>query len=903
MAFARTKIQPPRPRAGTLIERPALGRRLGDALLSCRLVLICAAAGYGKTSALAQQIECLPAGTALAWVSCDEGDTPAQLFECLVAALEPYDPPWLTEPGALLRAVVGADTPAQRRKMAIELINALDACDVPHGVIVVDDLHRIGHPQVFEFIDVLLERLGGRWTLAIATRDEPPLALARLRAREEIAEFRMPDLRFEATEAQALGAALGVDGAAVDRLQQRAQGWPVGLRLALNALRGASAAGPSIAHASTVIDRHVFDFLAAEVIDRLGPELRDFLLLSSVLPALTATRCAALTGDAQAALRLEALERAGLFTTRLDAAEPTWRLHELFREALESRLERERPDELPALLRRAAAGESDTARRVAWLQRARAWPEAGDILADAAEDMVTSGQVSAVRDLLDRFPPAQRAGSARLQLVRALLAWTQWDWDSAIDATARAAAAFSARDEGAAARSAHSYHCIALAGANRPEAAATVDALLADTALDGMALARTLLASCWVHMRGDQRLVAPAWARMLDALEATDSLPRWYECSPVPPLVGLPGMRAPLQRYIAGALQRLPEHPTPLRGMCQLVQAWLQLWAGDVAAAEACAEAAASDARWLAQPLNVDSYARALQAVLLALRGRAAASAATIDTLIAELEGGGKPLRVRVYLGLYLFVALRCAAIADDLPAVARLATRLAANDAQGQDWLSGTQRACAGAYLAWAHGDLDEACAGWRQMLDLEHRSDLHGQIVETRLRLADALRRRGRPPGEAAAVLLPLFERLDSSGEWGAALMAGPALLQRLAAHDWNGALNATQRARLQHWAATALAIAAAPGGTGDRAATLPAAPDTSAGSAAMATAGGAGPLTGRELEVLERIAAGDSNKVIARVLDLSPHTVKRHVANILDKLALASRGQAAAWYRENR
>lgn len=309
MAFARTKIQPPRARAGTLIDRPAHARRLGEALPTCRLVLLCAAAGFGKTTALAQQIDRLPAGTALAWISCDEGDAPAQLFECLVAALEPYDPPWLAEPQALLRAVVAADT----------------------------------------------------------SRDESPLALARLRAREEIAEFRIDELRFEAAEAQALGVALGLDGAAALRLQQRADGWPVGLRLALNALRGAP--GSALAPSSALIDRHVFDFLAAEVIDRLDPALRDFLLLSSPLPALTATRCAALTGDAQAALRLEAIERAGLFTTRLDAAEPTWRLHDLFREVLEARLERERP-ELPA------AGETDTARRVAWLQRAGAWDEA-----------------------------------------------------------------------------------------------------------------------------------------------------------------------------------------------------------------------------------------------------------------------------------------------------------------------------------------------------------------------------------------------------------------------------------------------------------------------------------------------------------------------------------------------
>lgn len=888
MAFARTKIQPPRPRAGTLIERPALARRLGQALLSCRLVLVCAAAGFGKTTALAQQIERLPHGTALAWISCDEGDTPAQLFECLVAALEPYDPPWLTEPQALLRAVVEADTPAQRRRMAFELINVLDACEVPHGVIVVDDLHRIGHPQVHEFIDVLLERLGTRWTLAIATRVEPPLALARLRAREEIAEFHLADLRFEDAEAEALALALGLDAAAALRLQQRADGWPVGLRLGLNALRGAP--GSALAPSSASIDRHVFDFLAAEVIDRLDPALREFLLLSSPLPALTATRCAALTGDAQAALRLEAIERAGLFATRLDAAEPTWRLHDLFRESLEARLERERPELLPLLLRRAAAGETDNARRVVWLQRAGAWLEAEQTLAEAAERLVTGGEVTAVRELLERFPAAQREAAPRLQLVRMMLAWMQWDWTGAIDATTRAAAAFAEQGDPDAARAALSYRCVALAGANRPEAAAAVDELLADPALAGMSRVRALLASCWVHMRGDQRLVAPAWTRMLEDLETSDSLPRWYECSPVPPLVGLPGMREPLLRYLRGVQRLLPEHPTPLRGMCELVQGWLHLWQGEIAAAEACAEAAAADARWLARPIAVDSYARALQAVLLALRGRGADALAALEALVAELEAGGRTLRARVYAGLHLFMALRCAAIADDRPAAARLAARLAANDALGQDWLSPAQRAGAQAYAAWAQDELGEACVRWRQMLDLEHRADLHGQVAEVRLRLADALRRRGRPPGEAAAVLVPLFERIGHDGEWGAVLMAGPALLQRLAAQDWSGVLHTEQGASLRRWSQHAAAVAAG---------VVPASAGPTAGESA---ADAAGPLSAREREVLERIAAGDSNKVIARVLDLSPHTVKRHVANILDKLGLSSRGQAAAWLRDH-
>ena len=102
MSFARTKIQPPRPRAGALVARPHLDARIADALLTQRLVLVSAAAGYGKTTALVRQIAQLPPDTALAWVAADEGDDLHRLLECLVAALEPYDPPWPPAPEAIV---------------------------------------------------------------------------------------------------------------------------------------------------------------------------------------------------------------------------------------------------------------------------------------------------------------------------------------------------------------------------------------------------------------------------------------------------------------------------------------------------------------------------------------------------------------------------------------------------------------------------------------------------------------------------------------------------------------------------------------------------------------------------------------------------------------------------------
>ena len=137
---------------------------------------------------------------------------------------------------------------------------------------------------------------------------------------------------------------------------------------------------------------------------------------------------------------------------------------------------------------------------------------------------------------------------------------------------------------------------------------------------------------------------------------------------------------------------------------------------------------------------------------------------------------------------------------------------------------------------------------------------------------------------------MLAPLFDGVLAGGEWGAVLMAGPVLLARLAATDWRGALTARQGAQLLAWSASANALT----GRGHRATEAPAAPPGTEPASVLST---------REFDVLRCIVAGDSNKVIARALDLSPHTVKRHVSNILDQVALASRGQAAQWYRAHR
>ena len=193
-------------------------------------------------------------------------------------------------------------------------------------------------------------------------------------------------------------------------------------------------------------------------------------------------------------------------------------------------------------------------------------------------------------------------------------------------------------------------------------------------------------------------------------------------------------------------------------------------------------------------------------------------------------------------------------------------------------------------AQLAWLDGRADDAIAGWRDALAHEEAIDLFGGASETRVRLAHALVARGEV-GEAARTLAPVFARAEADGAPGGVWLAAN-LLGDLAAVEWGGTLPAKARATLQAWAKTVEAARAR------RAAPAPAVVEASDAPVDVELAG---TLSPRELDVLRRIAAGDSNKLIARAFDLSPHTVKRHVANILDKLGVETRGQAAAKFNE--
>ena len=190
----------------------------------------------------------------------------------------------------------------------------------------------------------------------LASRADPPLALARLRARGELAELRAAELRFTASEAAVmLREAAGADlpDAVVAALADRTEGWAAGLHLAALSLRGQANVAGFVA-AFTGSNRYVLDFLAEEVLERQSEQVRAFLLETSVLEQLSGPLCDAVTGRGSQQL-LEQVERAGLFLVPLDEVRGWWRYHQLFAGLLHARLEQEQPGRVSELQRNAAA--------------------------------------------------------------------------------------------------------------------------------------------------------------------------------------------------------------------------------------------------------------------------------------------------------------------------------------------------------------------------------------------------------------------------------------------------------------------------------------------------------------------------------------------------------------------
>ncbi|HZB96286.1 MAG TPA: LuxR C-terminal-related transcriptional regulator [Herpetosiphonaceae bacterium] len=388
------------------MARPRLNDRLSRGI-DARLTLVSAPAGFGKTTLVAAWLASAPQPEHLtAWLSLDQSDNDRTAFWMyVIAALQTVAPAVGTGSLALIEA---AQTPIEVVLGA--LLNELNAFS-KDLVLVLDDYHVIDNGQVHDGMAFFVDRLPPHVHLVIASRADPPLPLARLRARGDLVEVRAADLRFTSDEATAyLNDVMGLHLRTADvvALEDRTEGWIAGLQLAALSIEGRDDVAPFIVDFAGD-DRYIVDYLVEEVLKRESQAVRDFLLQTSILDRLTASLCDAVTGEhsGSAKAMLEALERRNLFLVPLDDRRRWYRYHHLFAEVLQTHLVDQQPDLVPVLHSRAsgwyaANGEPPDAIRHALA--ARAFATAADLIERAAASTLRNRQEATLLTWLKALP-------------------------------------------------------------------------------------------------------------------------------------------------------------------------------------------------------------------------------------------------------------------------------------------------------------------------------------------------------------------------------------------------------------------------------------------------------------------------------------------------------------------
>ena len=398
-AILGTKLHPPR-RRRALVDRPRL-HVLAARTDRPKLTLVSAPAGFGKTTLVA---DWLGDEEATAWLSLDpRDDDPPRFWTYVVAALT-------TVVAELGPVAASLQVPQPSIEGVVDaLLNGL-AAHPSDVVLVLDDYHAVQDPAIHDGVAQLLEHLPPQVRLVIATRADPPLPLASMRARGDLLEIRAADLRFTPEEAAAYlndAMDLTLDSADVEVLEARTEGWIAALQLAALSLQGRSDPAAFVADFAGD-DRFILDYLADEVLERQSPEVRAFLLDTSVLGSFTAPLCAAVTERPDAKATLDLLDRSNLFLVPLDDRRTWYRYHHLFADVLRARLLADHPDRTPLLHRRAsewhaAHGEGHEAVEHAMAGGDPAW--AAELIERAAPELHRTRQEATLRGWLEALPP------------------------------------------------------------------------------------------------------------------------------------------------------------------------------------------------------------------------------------------------------------------------------------------------------------------------------------------------------------------------------------------------------------------------------------------------------------------------------------------------------------------
>lgn len=896
-----TKLFAPRWRPGS-VARPRLLARLNRGAQS-RLTLVSAPAGFGKTALLAEWLASDDVRERpLAWLSLDRGDSqPTSFWTYLVAALQSVRP-------GIGRGTLALLQPAQSAR-AEDLLGGLlnELAALPDELtLVLEDYHMVEGITVHEGVAFLLEHLPPTVHLVITSRSDPPLPLARLRARGDLVEVRASDLRFTAEEAASfLNGAMGLTLSAEDvvRLDTRAEGWIAGLQLAALSMQGRDDVDEFIA-AFTGNDRYIVDYLVEEVLERQPEDVRRFLLATSILDRLGGPLCDAVTGGDGGAAMLARLERSNLFVVPLDDRRQWYRYHHLFGDVLQAHLREAHPDEVAALHRRASR-----------------WCEEHGDLPTAIHHALAGGDFERAATQVELAVPLLQ----RTRQERTLRGWIE-------------ALPTDVRRRRPVLGTSYASVLLTLGELN------AVEPLLreVDAALD---------AAEPVDRESD---VVPAGPAFVDErqLRSLPGMVAVYRAGLAQVRGDLPGT----MEHARLALEQLPEDDELGRGAASALLGLALQASGDLERAHRTYEAGMARVREAGYVPDVIASTISLAEMRMG-QGRLREAEATYQRALryASEQAQTTPLGTAdLHVGMSglclerneLDLATQHLAKSRELGEgaalhehrhrwfVAMAGVRRAQGDAEGAlDLLAEAERVHRAGFLpdvrpiaalranTWVRGGRLADAVAWAAAAGLTVDDDVTYRREFEHLTLARILLAQGRAqrepgPIEAAGRLLDrLLRAADESGRDGSALQV--LVVQALArdiSGDLEGALGALGRALASaepegyvrvfvdegqpmrdllrraagagmHSAYTRRLLSAFEGGP------------TSTPTAKPTPSGLPEPLTARELEVLRLVAAGLTNQEIADQLVVTLATVKRHIANSYGKLGVGHRTEAVA------
>jgi len=932
-ALLSTKMYMP-PLRTTVVTRPRLMEKLA-AGGHCPLTLISAPAGFGKTTLVTEWITGstpTPESTRhpppatrnqVAWLSLDEeDDDPTRFWTYFVAALQTIK----REVGGALLALLQSPQSPPIKTLLTLLINELSVL-AADWVLVLDDYHLITDQSIHEGLAFFIDHLPPAMHLIITTRVDPPLPLARWRARGQLCEVRADELRFTSEEAAAFlntNAGLNLSAADVATLERRTEGWIVGLRLAALSMQGRSDIAGFL-RAFTGTHRYILSYLTEEVLQRQPEYIQHFLLQTAIVDRLCASLCDALLAQGPFAdpaeeptvlhlgwaaslsdsqMILEQLEQANLFIVPIDSSCCWYRYHHLFAELLRHQLQCTQPGLIPLFHRRAShwyEGAGYGAEAIKHALLAADYARAATLLEAMVYPLWQHGAMGTLVSLLKLLPREVLQAHPRLSLAWAWALIWAGPLDAIEEHLQRAEQALPAAPE-AAPLYAEVAAIRATVASYQGDVEQTI--LLGQAALAQLSSAQTFLRATITAALGFAYRVS---GRMREAVQTlTEALAlgrsvnhRLLIIDALCNLSLVQKMQGRLHQAYAACQEALPlvtdpcGQPLPIAGevyviLADLLCEWNELTQATTYLQHAFALGEAAN--------NTD--------ILLSCRN--------VGAKLKDAQGDQTGALAEIHASLHLAQHYKVERIIrhvrasqarlwiayGDLPAALRWAKELEQTYKDKLDYLRDVEEmSLVRVYLVQGQPDL--ALNRLATALATARAAGRMGRVIQ--LLVLQALAYRAKTARAQALVALAEALRLAEPEGYIRTLVDEGEVLRSLLLElpDWLSAQGQPEDApRLLPYIRTLLAAFPQPAGadTPDPTPSLATPVGSSPMSATLVE-----PLSQRELEVLQLIGDGLTNQEIARRLTVAMSTVKKHINSIFGKLSVTHRTQAVARARE--